>query len=46
MKTADILKDNAKLKSGNDVLTQYIENLLASSSLFQKIGAEGQKPKP
>eukprot|EP00051_Salpingoeca_urceolata_P026762 m.478554 g.478554 ORF g.478554 m.478554 type:complete len:77 (+) comp21163_c0_seq1:347-577(+) len=35
----DAVKDeNGKLKSENHVLTQYIENLMASSSVFKASG--------
>jgi len=35
-----IKEENLKLKSENEVLSKYIDNLMASSSVFQQTGSK------
>lgn len=38
-----VKEENLKLKSENQVLGQYIENLMAASSVFQSTDAKSKK---
>merc|ERR1739838_620268 len=40
-----VKEENFKLKSENEVLGKYIENLMSSSSVFQQAGSKGKSKK-